>query len=68
MYYGEMNLFSDLKIYIVASEEGVQHILFDSDDHNEQLKGLVYDESYPYVKEAKRQLQDYVEGRTLTFD
>lgn len=41
MYYGEMNLFSDLKIYIVASEKGVQHIWFDSDDHNEaDLKNL----------------------------
>ncbi|USD17587.1 methylated-DNA--[protein]-cysteine S-methyltransferase [Priestia megaterium] len=68
MYYGEMNLFSDLKIYIVASEKGVQHIWFDSDDHNEQLKKLVHDEDYHYVKEAKRQLQDYAEGRTLTFD
>ncbi|BFI98721.1 MAG: methylated-DNA--protein-cysteine methyltransferase [Priestia megaterium] len=68
MYYGEMNLFSDLKIYIVASEKGVQHIWFDSDDHNEQLKKLVHDENYHHVKEAKRQLQDYAEGRTLTFD
>ncbi|TDB55351.1 methylated-DNA--[protein]-cysteine S-methyltransferase [Priestia flexa] len=68
-YYGSIPLFDNEHVYVTCSDKGISGLFFSFDELMLQTKGTVtLLEDHEYIKEATKQLHEYVVQARQRFD